>query len=330
MYAFMKHLLLVTAFAALIAGCTPARAADETAAALTAEAARILDEFPAADGAYNAAAEKLRQALALDPAYAKAYVQVCRLQVTGGPEFGRLFAGVAAGSAQRAIFKAIELDPGNGNAWVLRAHLLVDMHRLADAKLALIEAAKLGADSSWLAFNWAEVYEEEGNLAAAAEKYREVVGNPAAKKAALSHALQQLTVYYVARHDWERAEQMFRDAVAINPAATWLRTRYADALLRHGQFSAAILRARETLQIKDYAVARHVLAIALYGRWANAVVKDENREHARPAYDEAHALLPDLKAVAVEANQNAETRIITEALIQEGLVARIEVFRRPN
>ena len=330
MLGLMKYLLLVTAFATLIAGGALARAADETAVALTAEAAQILDEFPAADGAHNAAAEKLRQALVLDPTYAKAYVQVCRLQVAGGPEFGRLFAGVSAGSAQRAIFKAIELDPADGNAWVLRAHLLIGMHRLADAKLALIEAEKLGADSPWLALNWAEVYEEEGNIEAAMEKYRALVGNPAAKKAALNRALQELTVYYVTKHDWERAEHTYREAVALNSAAAWLRMRYADALLRHGQFPKAISYARETLQIKDYAAARHVLAMALYGRWANAVINDEDRERARSSYEEAQALLPDLKAVAVEANQLAGTRIITEALMREGLVAKIDVFRRPN
>jgi tetratricopeptide (TPR) repeat protein len=257
-------------------------------------------------------------------------MQVCRLQIIGGPEFGRLFADVAAGSAQRAIFKAIELDPTDGYAWVLRAHLLNDMHRSADAKLALIEAEKLGADSAWLALNWAEVYEAEGNIERAAKKYQEVVGNAGAKKAALNRALQQLTIYHVARHEWERAEQAYREAVAINLGGAWLRTKYADALMRHGQFSKAISYARESLQIKDYAATRHVLAIALYGVWANAVVNAENRERAQVFYDEAHALVSDLKAVAVEANQLAETRIITQALIQEGLVAKTDVFRRPE
>jgi tetratricopeptide (TPR) repeat protein len=325
----LKKILVALGFAALIANCALVGAANETAAALTAEAALILDEFPAADGAYDAAAEKLRQALALDPAYAKAYVQVCRLQIVGGPEFGRLFAGVAAGSAQRAIFKAIDLDPADGNAWVLRAHLLSDMHLQADAKLALIEAERLGADSAWLALNWAEIYEDEGDIERAMEKYRAVVGNAGAKKSALSHAFQELTVYYVARHEWERAEQTYREAVAINPGGAWLRTKYADALLRHGQFSKAISHARETLQIKDYAATRHVLAIALYGRWADAVIKDENRERAQAFYDEAHGLVPDLAAVAVEANQYSGTRIIADALIREGLVARKDVFRRP-
>lgn len=325
----MKYVLLGTAIAAFIAGCELARAADQTAATLAAEAAQILDEFPAPDGAYNAAADKLRRAFALDPTDAKAYAQLGRLLIASGSELQREFDAVSEGSALKAIARALELDPANGQAWVLRAHLLIDMHRPADAKLALIEAEKHGADSAWIALNWAEVYEDEGNIEAAMEKYRSVVANPTAKKAALNHALQELTVYYVTRHDLRRADEAFRQAIEINPGAAWLRTRYADALLKHGEFSKAIVYARETLKIKDYAAARHVLAIALYGRWANDV-SGQNREGAQAYYDEARSLIPDLNAVAVEANQYGGTRIITEVLVRKGLVAKIDVNRRPH
>lgn len=328
MRSLTKHLVLATAITAFFAGYGFACAAEETAAALTADAAQILDEFPAADGAHNAAAEKLRRALALDSGYAKAYVQVGRLQIAGGPEFGRQFAGVSAESASRAIMKALELDPADGQAWVLQAHLLIDMHQPADAKYALIEAEKRGADSAWLALNWAEVYEDQGNIEAAMEKYRSVVANSAAKKAALNHALQELTVYYAAHHDWDRADETFLKAIAINPRGAWLRLRYADTLLAHGEFEKAIRYARETLQIKDYAAARRVLAVALYGRWAIDVSRQENRARAQTSYDEAQALLPDLDAVAVEASRYSGTRIIAEALIREGLVAKMRVFRR--
>ena len=328
MRSLKKHLVLATAITAIFAGCGFTCAAEETAAALTAEAAQILDVFPAADGAHNAAAEKLRRALALDSGYAKAYVQVGRLQIAGGPEFGRQFAGVSAESASRAIMKALELDPADGQAWVLQAHLLIDMHQPADAKYALLKAEQLGADSAWLALNWAEVYEDQGNIEAAMEKYRSVVANSAAKKAALNHALQELTVYYAAHHDWERADETFLKAIAINPRGAWLRLRYADTLLAHGEFEKAIRYARETLQIKDYAAARRVLAVALYGRWAIDVNRQENRARAQASYDEAHALLPDLDAVAVEASRYSGTRIIAEALIREGLVAKMRVFRR--
>lgn len=328
MRSLTKHLVLATAIAAFMADCVVARAADETAALLTSEAAQILDVFPAADGAYDAAAEKLRRALALDPGYAKAYVQVGRLQIAGGPEFGRQFAGVSAESAPSAIIKAIELDPADGQAWVLQAHLLIDMHRPADAKYALLKAEQLGADSAWVALNWAEVYEDQGNIDAAIEKYRSVVANSAAKKAALNHALQELTVYHAARHEWDRAEETFHQAIAINPAGAWLRTRYADTLLTHGEFEKAIRYARDALQIKNYAAARRVLAVALYGRWAIDVSRQENRARAQAYYDEAHALMPDLDAVAVDANRYGGTRIIAEALIREGLVRNMRVFRR--
>ena len=133
MRSLTKHLVLATAIAAFFAGCGFACAAEETAAALTAEAAQILDVFPAADGAHNAAAEKLRQALALDSGYAKAYVQVGRLQIAGGPEFGRQFAGVSAESASRAIMKALELDPGHAPAVCALAELLVADGRSEEA-----------------------------------------------------------------------------------------------------------------------------------------------------------------------------------------------------
>ena len=50
-----------------------------------------------------------------------------------------------------------------------------------------------------------------------------------------------------------------------------------------------------------------------------------------PAYlSEARTIVPNLRQVALDTYPNANMRIISRALIRQGLVDREEIFRRPN
>ena len=216
------------------------------AAALTREAGRMLDDLQIPNEVFEAAAGKLLQAITLDPGYAKAYVQLSRLEIMGGLEMGRRFAPMSVETAEKAVVKALDLDPSDGYAWVLKAHLYVDRHRLSEAKAALIRAEKAGTDSPWLMLNWAEVFEQEGDLESAAERYQAVLKSGTVNKRALRYAYRQLTGYYILKRDWENAEQMHLAHKQIDPYDAWAPTNFAASLRArassHGRFRALAKR----------------------------------------------------------------------------------------
>ena len=307
---------------------SPATARD--AAALTSEAERLLDALQIPNDVFTAVADKLFQAITLAPDYAKAYVQVCRLEIMGGLEVGRRFAPMSVETAEKAVLKALDLDPADGYAWVLKAHLYVDRHRLSEAKAALNRAEKTGTDSPWLMLNWAEVFEEEGDLESAAQRYQAVLKSGTVNKRALRYAYRQLTGYYVLKRDWDNAEAMHVAHKQIDPDDAWAPTNFAAALARAGQFARAIPRAREALRIKDYEAARRALAIALFGQWATSIMQGENTTDTAAYLSEARTIVPNLRQIALDTYPNINTRVISQALIRQGLVDREEIFRRPN
>jgi Tfp pilus assembly protein PilF len=316
-------------FSVLIAFSPGAPAAGD-AATLTAEARTLLDKAFGRGESLDEAAQKLHRALTLDPGYAKAYVQVCRLQIIGGPETGRLFAPMGADGAEMAIVKALDLDPKDGQAWVLKAHLYIEMHHLAEAKQALIQAEKSNADNAWLKLHWAEIYEEQGQLELAADNYRAVIAGGTPSVRALAYAYQQLTSYYATKHDWDKAEEIYRAAVKLEPDNGEVRSDYAAALVRHGEYSKAIAPAREALRIGRDGAARRTLGLALYGHWATLLAGGMDRKSALPYLEEARTLIPDVARVAFDAYQKPVSRIIAQTLVKQGLVDRADLFRRPD
>lgn len=326
----MTRIGLALVFSALVAFSAGAPAATDSAASLTAEAQTLLDKAFGYGAAVDEAAQKLYRALTLDPGYAKAYVQVCRLQIIGGPESGRIFAPMEADTAELAIVKALKLDPQDGQAWVLKAHLYIDMHRLSEAKQALARAEKVGTDDVWLKLHWAEVYEEQGELDLAAENYRAAIAGGTPSVRAFALAYQQLTSYYVMKHDWSKAEEIYRAHLKLEPDNSRVRADYAAALVRHGQFSKAIPPAREALQIRSDNTARRTLALALYGHWATLLAAGENRKTALPYLEEARSIIPDMRLVAFDAYQKSSSRLIAQVLVKQGLVDREDLFRRPD
>jgi tetratricopeptide (TPR) repeat protein len=325
----MMRLCLALIFAALAAFSAGAAGAD-SAESLTAEARELLDKAFGQSAAVDDAAQKLYQALALDPGYAKAYVQVCRLQIIGGPDAGRMFASLGADTAEMAIVEALKLDPHDGYAWVLKAHLYIDTHHLAEAKQALLQADKEGTDNAWLKLHWAEVYEEQFELELAADNYRAVIAGGTTSVRALAYAYQQLTNYYVMKHDWDRAEETYRADLKFEPDNSRVRADYAAALVRHARFSQAIQPARDALQTGGDGAARRTLGLALYGHWATLLAQGSDRKSALTYLEEARSVLPDLRRVAYEAYQKSNSRIIAQTLVKQGLVDRTDLFRRPD
>ena len=159
---------------------------------LTTEAESILDEWSGQREPLEVAAQKLYEAVRADPNYAKAYVQICRLQIMAGFLRTRRYEAGSLETADKAIVKAIELDPSDSFAWLVKAHLYREMDRLYGAKEALSTAEKLGTDSPWLKLYWADLYERELDFGRAVDNYRMVIASGTSNKKALASAYGEL------------------------------------------------------------------------------------------------------------------------------------------
>jgi tetratricopeptide (TPR) repeat protein len=316
-------------FVALVACSLELPAATDSAGSLAAEAQALIDKARGPGALLDDAAQKLHRALTLDPAHAGAYVQVCRLQIVGGPQAGRIFAPMKAETAESAIVRALDLDPRNGYAWVLQAHLHIDAHRLPEAKEALLTAERMGTDNAWLKLHWAEVYEEQGELELAADNYRAVIAGGTPSVRALAHAYSQLLAYYVVKDDWDKADEAYRAGVDAEPGYSRMHADYAAVLVRHGQFSNAIAPARAALRTRGDDTARRTLARALYGRWAILLAAGADREAAL-LLEEARSIMPDLRQVVFDTYREPRSRIIALTLVRQGLVDETHLLRGPD
>jgi len=325
----MLALALSVAGLALV-GCgrVPAQleAAAEDPATLTNEAKALVDGWHGQSGQLDLAAQKLNRAVEIDPNYAKAYVQVCRLHIFAEFQYSSVFEPHAAGTAEKAILKAIALDPTDGYAFVLKGRLYANMNRIAEAKEALATAEKIGTDSPWLKLNWADIYEREGDFDRAADIYRAVIASGTSDKRALGSAYAELSSYYVMRHQWDKADEVHEKHVKLDPTNAWVRGNYAAWLANNGQFARAIPHAREALQIMDYGAGRDTLATSLYGQWATMLENGESPERARPYFDEARSILPDLPHVAYETYKYPASEIIAKMLWKQGYVTKLDII----
>jgi tetratricopeptide (TPR) repeat protein len=326
---FMMRWCRAGIFFALVACSLQLPAATDSVESLTVEARALIDKAHGPGALLEDAAQKLHRALTLDPAHAGAYVQICRLQIVGGPQTGRIFAPMKAETAESAIVRALDLDPRNGYAWVLQAHLHIDAHRLPEAKESLLAAEKFGTDNAWLKLHWAEVYEEQGELELAADNYRAVISGGTPSVRALAYAYSQLLAYYVVKDDWDKADEAYRAGLDAEPGHNRMHADYATALVRHGQFSNAIAPARAALRVRSDEAARRTLARALYGRWAVLLAAGADRE-AASLLEEARSIMPDLRHVAFDAYREPGSRIIALTLVRQGLVDEAHLLRGPD
>lgn len=286
---------------------------------LTNEAETLLDQWRGQTTLLDQAAEKLARALEQNPNYAKAYVQLGRFHIMSGYYHSRYFDPGSLEASERAIRKAIEIDPKLPEAFVLLGHLYTNMNRLPEAKNALVAAEKIGTTSPWLRLNWAEIYEREGKYDEAAANYLAVIRSDTKNVKALGGAYDKLRRYYVKARDLVKAEETYQAHIALEPRNAWARGNYASNLLCFvGDFDKAIEKAREALAIMEYGNARRTLALALYGKWATIITKNKDIKRAQPYFDEAHRLFPDIKRLRYEALRFEKTRVIIEALNQTG------------
>ncbi len=262
-------------------------------------ARRLLDDNRGMTWELEAARVALTEVLEENPSYAPAYKEIARYIIMRGHLGSHRFRSGTLEAAEAALDKAVEIDPSYADAYVLYGHLYRLMKRHRKAEEALAKAERLGSKSPWLNVNWADIHLDLGRVEIAAMHYRMVLESGTRNKRAISTAQDGLINYYMVTRQYEKAEQMFRAQIAMEPDSAWSYGNYARFLLcTRDDYEAAIVRAREALARMDYGGGKFILASALYRKWAQRVVYDKRPRDAEPLLREAQSLYPDVARVA--------------------------------
>jgi len=312
-------LALLLACSVAVAGPAGKAVLSDADAAKLRHAVGLLDAYRGDDaGPLEAARTELDEVVKANPRHAPAWRELARYRMMSGHANGADFAPGSLESADDALAKAVESDPGYAAAYVLRGQLYRLMKRPGDAIAALKKAESLGSDDPWLHNNWADLLLDEGKFIEASEHYRKVADNTAAPVKARLAATEGLIEFYVSGGDLAHADAMFRRLVALEPGSARGYTAYAQFLLcQRDDDEGAIARARDGLRVENQEAARYWLAAALYRRWAQAVVVDGKPEAGKAPFAEAQAIFPGVDEVAANAATCPGLDVVAQAMSKQ-------------
>jgi tetratricopeptide (TPR) repeat protein/tRNA A-37 threonylcarbamoyl transferase component Bud32 len=247
-----------------------------SAAAFTAfQSAEVLMEQPNHTG-LDAAIEKYKQAVELDPHYAIAYAKLAQVYThfsvirrsPGALDLARgncqaalsLDPGLAEGhlaqalifeysgnelGALNAIAKALSLDPNKRNALVWEAQIYTRLNRWADAEKTLRTVIK-EHPNYWMAYNELGFgLEEQGRYQEAIAAFR--AASLAAPKN--SWALSNLGAEYIQVGEFAEAIEILKRSAALDPDLAQTAAYTALALRYQGKYEEALRFARKAVQL---------------------------------------------------------------------------------
>jgi Tfp pilus assembly protein PilF len=258
----------------------------------------ILDNNRGNDGPLNLARLNLEDILKIYPRYAPAHREMARYYIIDGQinyqKGAWKFSPGSLENAEKAIKKAVEIDPDFAEAYVLFGHLYRLMLRPQEAIAALKKAEKLTTSDPWLHNNWADLLMDDRKDDQAASHYEKVLSNPSANRKAKITAFEGLNSYYLNTNNLDKVDMLFKQRIQFDPDGAWGYGNYAQFLLcKKDDYEGAILRSKEALNIMDYGAARYWLSAALYRKWVQNVATGKT-DIGNKALIEAQQVYPNL------------------------------------
>lgn len=209
------------------------------------------------EGRYQAAAERLRRAVGIEPSFGPAWVELSRSLGEAGDHL----------EAAEALTRALELAPGDRN---MRFHRASNYRLGGRRELALREfeslLAEFGLDRQ-VVLLLGRIEQELGRPASAARRFEQLV-EAGADPAVLSQAHFELANIRTEQERYEEAIPHYQRAIAANPTLKEAYFNLGTALGRLGMFTEAALAARRALELDpgdSRARAAEVTALLLAG-----------------------------------------------------------------
>lgn len=271
----------------------------EAAAASAAEsepvasARELVDTYYGNRGNLQNAAALLIKAYASNSKDAKVFVEAARITIMGGYIKFDTFDGGTFERYAALLDKAIELDPSNAKAHILKAQVFDRQGRRDEQRRELDKAMALGTTDPWLQIGYGDYYK---SIKASSKSYKAFSdvqergpGITASERKAYVAAIRGLSTFLLSD---ERAEETLRKYAAIALAAryptdAWTPLGYAEDFIDYQLFDEAITYAREALKTMDFGAGRMTLSAALYARAAQLKMAKRPNAEVEPLLVEA-------------------------------------------
>ena len=319
---------VVASLAAFLVGGANAQPPGTKDAAAVSEAREILDAYSGDSAKLLRAKALIDRVLAENPSNVEAMKQSARLtqmagsigdrtaQVRGRPVKVGSYQPGTLERAEAILRDALKVDPGFAGGYVLLGHVLTEQLRIDDAAAALRKAEELGSDDPWLQLNWAVLHDLLGEHDSAMKRLKAVLDKGTDNKKALAAAYDLQIEHYRRQGMHELAIAAYREQAKRAPDNAWVRGNLASYFCTLHRYEEAIAEARVALRMMNYGAARRVLATCLYGRYGQ-LMEAGKAEEARPYFEEARGLEPDLQDVMFRLGPDARRRGLVRALLAE-------------
>lgn len=295
------------ALAAVAAGAQPAgeAATDPLArppgasvgdAAALARADRWMDEWGGDSELLEAARLEIERVLAANPESAEAHQRHARYLLNAAMRNSLDYDTDGLAAAERALDRALAIDPGAVDAQLLRTRVYYLQRRPDDAKAGLRRIETDGVEHADLHSQWADLLLDEGKAEEALARCERI----RATGADLENQADDCAtgpLWRLGRLD--EVEQRYRAIATRAPESAWAQGNLAQVLLCGRDKAAdAVEAATQALRLMDYPHARTTLAASLYHQWAEMV--NAGRQHdAEPLFARAAATMPGPPATIV-------------------------------
>lgn len=293
------------------------------------EVSDLLDSWSGQPEILEEANKKLSEILNKYPKNYYALLQLARYQLKNGYinttsgryksynfEVGNYDPGTLD-TAKTTVLKAISINPSVADGYVLLASIQMDKSQLDDAEKSLNQAEAIGTKDPWLQLTWAELNQARGEYSAAEIRYKRVLNSDTKDNKAKSASLIYLINSSKRVGSSDQAVRLYKKYLELNPSNAWVRGEFAGYLNSTlGRNDEAVFQAQKALKIMDYGVGKRILAMALYGKWAD-LIKQGNDAMAKKYFDDASKIRPDLNLVMVYGASMPAGEALAKALIKK-------------
>lgn len=246
------------------------------------EVAELLDSWSGQSEILEQANEKLSNVLKKSPQNYLALYQMARYQIKSGyinsisgryKSYNFIVGNYSPGTlevAETTIRSAIRINPLFADGYVYLAQIQMDKSQLDETEKSLTRAEAIGTKDPWLQLQWAALNEARGEYSAAKIRNKRVLDSDTKDNKAKSQSLIYLINSSKRTGDSEQVLNLYKKYFKLNPSNAWMRGEFAEYLNGTlGRNDEAVVQAEEALKVMNYGVGKNILAMALYGKWAD-------------------------------------------------------------
>ena len=230
---------------------------------LTLTAQRDIDDHSA--GPFQHTRELLTRAIALNPKYAPAHVELARLEYRSGYRHHDEYDPASLERALSEAERAVALDPTLAEAYIARGYAQLFAKHLDDARASSAQATKLAPTQDRVVLLSLSLAEAAKNYDLQFDTARSLI-ETSKDPHTLSLAYAALIKPYEEREEWDAVESTYSSLFNIDPDSAWSKGNYAQYLSWRGKHDEAIEWARKALATFDYPAGRTILADAYAGK----------------------------------------------------------------